>query len=122
MGKIFSTIGVADVEILSSKRLGREPVRDRKRPILLTVKQRSDRDNVLQKAKILKEKNQVYRTIYVKKDIHPAVRKEGKRLYDAERTEKERPDNQGAVIRFDTKERKLYRNDIVIDSWKPHHF
>ena len=57
--KIWTTIGVNDVEILSTKRLGREPVGERKRPILLILEHRADRDNILQKSKVLKEKNQV---------------------------------------------------------------
>ena len=45
--------------------------------------------------------------ICVKKDIHPVVRKEWKRLHDAARTGKERAGNVGGDIRFNT--RKLYR-------------
>ena len=60
--------------------------------------------------------------IYIKKDVHPAVRKEWARLREAERLEKEKPENNGATIRLDTRERKLYRDDTVIDSWTPHPF
>lgn len=55
--------------------------------------------------------------IYVKKDVHPALRREWIRLHDAERAEEERANNLGCVVRFYTKERKLYRDDIVIDRW-----
>ena len=50
------------------------------------------------------------------------VRKEWNRLREVEKLEKSRPENQHVTIRLDTKERKLYRNDIVIDSWNPHPF
>ena len=55
----------------------------------------------------------------MKKDVHPSVRNEWKRLRDAERTEKDRPENVGCVIRLDVRERKLYRDDVVIDKWNP---
>ena len=50
------------------------------------------------------------------------MRREWKRLYDAEKTEKDCPDNEGLIIRLDTKTRKLYKGDVIIDSWKPHNF
>ena len=105
--KIWTTIGVNEVDVVSQKRLGRDPVRDRKRPILLILNLREDREKVLEKAKVLKEKSEAYKTIYVKKDVHPAVRREWKRLYEAETAEKARAENRGHTIRFDTRARKL---------------
>ena len=60
--------------------------------------------------------------MYVKKDLHPAVREEWKRLHTVQATEKNRPENQGCHIRLDVKERKLYRDGIVIDEWKLNYF
>ena len=65
----------------------------------------------------LKKAAENFKKIYVKKDIHPEVRKEWKRLHAAERTEMERAENAGCVIHFNIKERILYRNGVVIDSW-----
>ena len=65
--KIWSTIGLNDVKLVSQKRLGRVPDDDRKRPILVILEDREARDNILQKAKILKEKGEVYRTVYLKR-------------------------------------------------------
>ncbi len=110
-------------EIRSHRRLGRrDPGSTRTRPILVTVATKDARDKVLEKTPKLKDRGGAYGKVYVKKDVHPAVREEWKRLRAAETTEKERPENQGCTIRLDVRERKLYRNGVVIDSWNLHSF
>lgn len=107
-----------DFKVRSHRRLGRlEGDSNRKRPILVEIESRGMRDGLLSKTRGLKEKGQPYDRIYVKKDVHPNVRKEWKRLRDAETAEKNRPENVGYVIRLDTRERKLYRDSEVIDQW-----
>ena len=73
----------------------------------------------MDKAKRLKQAGGNYATIYIKKDIHPSIRMEWRRLREVEQNEKERPENSGCVIRLDTRERKVYRNNVIIDSWQP---
>ena len=107
---------------VSSKRLGRTIQTGKTRPILVRVISREVRDTVLEKTKELKDAGEVYKKIYIKKDVHPAVRKEWNRLREAEKLEKEKPVNSGVEIRLDTRERKLYRDGVVIDSWTPHPF
>ena len=121
LGKIWTKMGT-NVTRVSHKRLGRNVQPGRKRPILVTVRSKENRDEALEKSKKLKESGASYERIYVKKDLHPEVRKEWNRLREAERNEKSKPGNVGHIIRFDSKERKLYRNNIVIDSWTPHSF
>lgn len=119
--KIWSQMEVP-YDAISHKRLGRmdaQQTNNRKRPILVVVSTRYVRDNVLENARKLKSASAQYNRIYVKKDVHPSVRNEWKRLRDAERAEKDRPENVGCVIRFDVKERKLYRDDVVVDQWTP---
>lgn len=118
--KIWEKVEVNE-EIRSHKRLGNR-VDNRKRPILLSLASKEVRDKILEKASKLKELGEVYSKIYIKRDVHPSVRNEWKRLRDAERSEKERPENVGCVIRLDTRERKLYRDGIVIDSWNQQFF
>ena len=55
----------------------------------------------------------------MKKDVHPGVRTEWQRLREAEMKEKDRPENVGYDIHFDARQRKLFRNGEVIDSWNP---
>ena len=121
LDKIWTTIE-SDVIRVSDKRLGKTAVTGKKRPILVVVRSKDDRDKVLDQAKKLSDAGNLYERIYVKKDQHPEVRKEWNRLREAEKRERLRPENQNATIRLDTKERKLYINDIVIDSWSPHPF
>lgn len=101
----------------SIKRLGRDGTGGRKRPILVTLPSRSARDKLLSKSNRLKEAGGPYGRIYVKKDVHPSIRNEWKRLRDVETAEKARPENVGCVVRLDTRERKVYRDNVVIDSW-----
>ena len=112
-----------NTEIRSHRRLERhDPGSGRARPILVTVATKDARDKMLEKTPKLKNRGGPFEKIYVKKDVHPAVREEWKRLRTAETTEKERPENQGCTIRLDTRERKLYRNGVVIDGWNLHSF
>lgn len=85
----------------------------------MTLSSRAAIDKVLDKTKRLKEAGAPYERIFVKKDVHPSVRNEWKRLRDVEAAEKGRPENVGCAIRLDTRERKVYRDNVVIDSWQP---
>lgn len=114
--KIWSKVGVNEA-IQSHRRLGTAVFDNRRRAILLTVDNKEIRDRILEKARQLKQAGREYEKIFIKKDVHPSIRKEWKRLHDAERAEKGRPENSGCVIRLDTRERKLYRDGVVIDSW-----
>lgn len=112
--KVWTTIG-STVGVETSRRLGRAG--GRRRPILVAVASREDRDAVLERAKRLKEAGETFKRIFVKKDTHPAVREEWKRLKDAEKTEKEKPENAGCNIYMNYKERTLYKDNEVIDKF-----
>ena len=120
--KIWHVIG-ANTAIRSHRRLGRnESGSTRKRPILVVAGSKDDRDSTLAKSQELKGRGAPYDKIYIKKDVHPAVRQEWKRLRDVTTAEKERPENQGSNVLFNVRERKVYRDGIVIDQWNLHHF
>lgn len=122
VNKIWGAAG-ATSEVLSVRRLGDGGAAGRarprrSRPILVTVRSKQDRDAVLNKAKNLKQCNtEAYKTIFIKKDVHPSVRAEWRRLREAERAEKERPENVGCNIVFNARERQLYKDGVVIDKW-----
>ena len=78
--KIWNAASIT-TEMKSLRRLGR-PDSNKKRPILVVVPSRGDRDSVLEKAKELNDAGEVYKYIYIKKDIHPSVREEWKRLHE----------------------------------------
>ena len=121
LNAIWGIIGVADVTG-THRRLGRETNQDgtsKRRPILLTINDRSKRNTILENSSRLKTAGDNFRRIFIKKDVHPSVRKEWQRLREAEKTEKDRPENVGCVIHLNTRERKLYRDGVVIDMWNP---
>ena len=73
------------------KRFGQRYARS-KRPILITVNGQYQRDIILRKAKSVKNAQQLASNVYIKKDAHPAVRKETVplRKRDCEEEEKQR--------------------------------
>ena len=105
----------------SMKRLGQRNDRN-KRPILITVNDQNQRDRILRKARNLKNAQQPASTVYIKKDVHPAVRKETARLRRREREEKEKAENVGVNITYDWKNRVLMREGVIIDRFMPHFF
>ena len=119
LNKIWTKIGVNGV-VGTHRMLGGNPrgsdesSAPRRRPILLTLQDKGRRAGILNNASRPKNLGDNYKKIYVKKDVHPSVRKEWRRLRDAEAAEKSRPENVGCVIRLDTRERKLYSDDVVI--------
>ena len=61
----------------------------------------------------------MFKNIYIKKDIHPAIRIELGRLRKRAYDEKEKPENVGATIAYDPKNRVVTRNGVVIDRFYP---
>ena len=61
----------------------------RKRPILSTMNDHNQRDRIRRKGKNLKNVQHPTSTVYIKKDVHSALRKETTRWRKMEREEKE---------------------------------
>lgn len=57
------------------------------------MKSREARDKILLKAKQLKQAGGAYTKIYIEKDVHSSIKAEWRRLREAEKREKERPEN-----------------------------
>ena len=98
------------------KQLGKPNERNM-RPIHITVHNQGQRDSILKMAKQLKAANGPLSRVYIKKDVHPAVRQETARLWKREREEKEKPENMGINIKYDWKDQVL-----VIDRFSPSFF
>ena len=77
-GRVLQALGVPEVPV-TLQRLGTE-VQGRQRPILARTPNKRARDFVLQNTRALKDAGPTYMRVYVKKDIHPAIRREWKRL------------------------------------------
>ena len=97
--KVLSKIGAEDVNPVQISRIGKQE-QNRKRPLLIRLDSKNERDGVLENTKRLKDAGNAYRYIFVK-DTNPSVWREWKRLRDAETTEKQKPDNQGYTIELD---------------------
>ena len=110
--KVWEVAGIT-CNIKSSKRISNP---EKRRPILVVVNSREDRDAALDKAKRLKE-TEMYKRIFVKRDTHPSVRAEWTRLHEVVRREKANPDNATCDITLDYRARKVYKNGSVIDQW-----
>lgn len=90
--------------------------------ILLTLTDKIQRTTILSNASRLKACGGNFSRIYIKKDVHPSVRKEWRRLRDVEAAEKAKPENVGCVIRLDARELKVYKDNTVIDTWNAQFF
>ena len=122
--KVIESTGYADDTDLAQwqiRRLGK--VNDRRnRPILVTLSNQLQRNLILEKAKNLKKCEGHLARIFIKKDLHPAVRKEMARLREREREEKNKPENAGTNIRYDWRNRVLLRDDVIIDRYAVNFF
>ena len=118
--KILSVIGAQNVPV-DLVRIG-TAAPNKNRPILARTPCKVARDMVLNDTKALKNAGPAFRKIYVKKDMHPGIRREWKRLNDAEAAEKEKPTNRGCDIKLDYKLRVITRDGVVIDRWSPKYF
>ena len=110
-----------DPETWEIRRLGKPDDR-KKRPMLVVVGNGEMRNNILKGAKNLKSSQGQFSTVFLKRDQHPAVRKENARLRAREKEEKEKPENVSANIMYDWKNRVLLRNGDVIDKFSPNFF
>ena len=118
--RILEKIGVSGISY-THKRIGKQ-IDHRDRPLLLECVSATEKENILANTSALKQAGPAYQKVFVKKDIHPAVRREWWRLKDAEKKEKEKPENVGCSIHLDTKQRVLLRDGNVIDRWSPTYF
>ena len=96
----------------SLKRIGKPGGRGI-RPILMTFNDADLRKTLLENRFNLK--SEPTSRIFVKKDTHPLVRREWKRLYDAKKAAKEYPGNLGKNVKI--MDGKLYVNHHVIDEF-----
>ena len=95
----------------------------RARPIKVVLPSFEERQTVLvQQATLETVHGGALKNIKLKRDVHPAIRKEYGRLYEAERSEKAKAENQGKEVLFDTKKRVLLIDGEIVDRFKPSFF
>ena len=121
--KILHIASILDVPNLNYKhrRIGQDTSNTRIRPIMLIVNDPEQRKKLLNESKKLKALNG-FQKVFIKKDKHPAVRKEWSRLFKVKQEEENKPENSGRKISIDFKNRKVLKDNMIIDSWKPMYF
>ena len=121
---VFGAMGCENLDVNSTQRLGKiSPGNDRARPVKVGLSSPEQRQNAVTAGlKLAESSNHVLKEIKVKKDVHPAIRKEFGRLFELERTEKAKPENTGKEVVFDKRRRVLMVNGQVIDRYKPAFF
>lgn len=107
-----------EVENFEAIRLGKERSDGSSRPVLVIFGNGESRKSVLSKKDAL-GKDKDFGSLRIKKDQHPALRKEWKRMFDAEAEEMRKPENAGCTIEFDRKQRVIMRDGKVIDRFQP---
>ena len=111
-----------DPSTFTLRRLGQENNARGPRPLHVTVTTPQQRETIITAAKELKNAGGAFARVYIKKDTHPAVRKEVGRLRQREREEKNKAENQGVSIVYDAKQRILTRDGTIIDRFTPTFF
>ena len=120
---ILRKIGYGDSNAVSTQRLGRADAgTGRRRPIKIVLPNSEDRHRILALVRNNDNLTGALEGVKLKKDTHPAIRKEYGRMYEAERKEKEKPENVGKEVLFDKNRRVLLVNGEVIDRFKPSFF
>ena len=122
---ILRAIEVApnSVQIRSIERLGKldEGVTtQRRRPMKVTFESRTMRDNILRNASKLKDQGErdPFKRVFLKRDIHPDIRREEKRLYEVFKAERDKPQNADLDVVFDRKKRVVTVNGDEVDRFK----
>lgn len=101
------------------KRLGEQDERKR-RPLLIVMEDGRVRNDIVKGGKNLKSREGPLSRVYLKKDVHPVIRKEVARLRQREREEKDKQANAGREVRYDWQRRVLLLDGKVIDRFCPY--
>ena len=86
------------------------------RPLLVSLNTVMDVRSVLRKTNMLKN-NPTLSNVYVKRDEHPLVRQEWKRLRIVARKEKDAPINAGCLIKVDYQKKAVTRDGEIIQEF-----
>ena len=121
---VLWSIGYEANNVESVRRLGKlTEGATRARPIKVVLPSFEERRKVLDlQGNMETAQGGVLKNMKLKRDVHPAIRKEYGRLYEAERNEKSKAENAGKEVLFDTKKRVLTVDGEIVDRFKPSFF
>ena len=119
---IVSVIGVNtnEIKVENIVRLGAitDDQPNKTRPMKVSFEKNGMREKILKLSKNLKDQGGPYERIFLKKDTHPEVRKEEKRLYEVFKAEKNKGENADKEVAFDRKTRVVTVNGQEIDRFQ----
>lgn len=126
MTKVTEIIGLPSVlEGCNLKRLGKQE-QGRNRALLIRCPNPEKSNAIRKEANKLGTykgpEQDLIKKVYIKRDIHPAWRKEHDRLRKLAKEESKKPINAGHDIKYDAKEGVVTCDGIVIDRFCPQHF
>ena len=124
LNDIITVIGLnpENVKVENIERLGTkdDDQPNKTRPTKVTLESNHMRYQILKNSSKLKDQAEgsVYRRIFLKKDVHPDVRAEEKRLYEVFKAERDKPENVGKDVVFNRKNRVVTVNAEEVDRFK----
>ena len=118
---VFEKINHSDIIPKQIIRLGKAQ-QDKIRPIKVILPTSNVRKPILDNTKNLKSAGEEFRKIFIKKDIHPGIRKEFNRLREATNAETNKPENAGKQVVYNRDTRTLSIDGVVVDRFKPSFF
>ena len=116
---VFDEVSPGDAFDYTVRRLGEVRADGSTRPILVTLPSENKRNEILQNAYVLARTDN-FKNVKLKRDQHPAIRKEWWRLFAAEQSEKQKPENAGCNIVLDKKLRQITKDGVIIDRFVAH--
>ena len=126
---IFTKIGQGSTGVSNVERLGQKQTaataRDGRIPIRavkVSLEEAVSQKLLVTNSKKLKDYLEPYNKIFVKKDMHPGVRREFNRLRLSEKTEKEKPENEGRTVEYDHTTRTVTVDGVVVDRFRSSFF
>ena len=131
VGKVNSILRKLEVDTPPSEiiRLGKLAPNDntstanqRPRPMKVTFQNERTRERLMAKTAALKGMGEPWSKVYIKRDVHPSIRKENKRLQEVVKREKEKPENRHKNVRYDRRSRTVMIDELAIDRFSPHFF
>ena len=95
---------------------------DSNRAVKITLANAAHQKPIVSSGKELKNLPEPLNKIYVKKDMHPGVRRELNRLRQAEKSARDDADNIGRNIEYDPAARTLSVDGVIVDRFNPSFF
>ena len=127
MALVIKKTGIeGNVNFVKVSRLGKKPndASYRPRAIKVVVSNTTERKRILEHTRNLKRAGDTFSKIYVKKDIHPLVRKELNQIHavHVEREEQNKPENQGRNVEYNNNTHCVTVDGVIVDRFKPSFF